>query len=103
MADPDRFDLVDRGPSFRLAQHFGFNRPDRPRRIRKILLLILVTWMPLVLLSLLAGHAFDDRVVVGLLRDPVILSRFLFVLPLLALAEVVVARALAQASERGGR
>jgi len=94
MADPDRFDLVDRGPSFRLAQHFGFNRPDRPRRIRKILLLILVTWMPLVLLSLLAGHAFDDRVVVGLLRDPVILSRFLFVLPLLALAEVVVARSL---------
>src|SRR5271157_121408 len=94
MADPDGFDLVDRGPSSRLAQHFGFNRPDRPRRIRKILLLILVTWMPLVLLSLLAGHAFDDRVVVGLLRDPVILSRFLFVLPLLALAEVVVARSL---------
>ncbi len=94
MADPDAFDLVDRGPSFRLAQHFGFNRPDRPRRIRKILLLILVTWMPLVLLSLLAGHAFDDRVVVGLLRDTVILSRFLFVLPLLALAEIVVARSL---------
>jgi len=94
MADPDGFDLVDRGPSFRLAQRFGFNRPDRPRRIRKILMLILVTWMPLVLLSLLAGHALDGRTVVGLLRDPVILSRFLFVLPLLALAEVVVARSL---------
>jgi len=94
MADPDGFDLVDRGPSFRLAQRFGFNRPDRPRRIRKILLLIIVTWVPLVLLSLVAGHAFDDRVVVGLVRDPVILSRFLFVLPLLALAEVVVQRGL---------
>ena len=94
MADLHGFNLVGRGPSFRLAQHFGFNRPDRPRRIRKILLLILVTWVPLVLLSLLAGHAFDGRVVVGLLRDPVILSRFLFVLPLLALAEVVVARSL---------
>jgi hypothetical protein len=94
MADPDGFDLVGRGPSFRLAQRFGFNRPDRPRRIRKILLLILVAWVPLVLLSLVVGHTFGDRVAVTLLRDPVILSRFLFVLPLLALAEVVVARSL---------
>ena len=31
---------------------------------------------------------------VGVLRDPVILSRFLFVLPLLAIAEIVVARGL---------
>jgi len=94
MADPGGFDLVDCGPSFRLAQRFGFNRPDRPRRIRKILLLILVTWVPLLLLSLVAGHAFGDRVAVTLLRDPVILSRFLFVLPVLALAEIVVARSL---------
>lgn len=95
MADPDGFDLVERGPSFQLARRFGFNRPDRPRRIRKILLLILVTWLPLALLSLVAGHAFGDRVAVTLLRDPVILSRYLFVLPLLALAEVVVAQSLA--------
>ena len=94
MADPHGFDLVGRGPSFRLAQRFGFNRPDRSRRIRKILLLILVTWVPLVLLSLISGHAYGDRVAVTLLRDPVILSRFLFVLPLLALAEIVVARSL---------
>ena len=94
MADPHGFDLVGRGPSFHMAQRFGFNRPDRPRRIRKILLLILVTWVPLVLLSLVAGHAFGNRVAVTLLRDPVILSRFLFVLPLLALAEIVVERSL---------
>src|SRR5271166_5528255 len=94
MADPHGFDLVGRGPSFRLAQRFGFNRPDRPRRIRKILLLILLTWVPLVLLTLVAGHAFGNRVAVTLLRDPVILSRFLFVLPLLALAEIVVERSL---------
>ena len=94
MADPHGFDLVGRGPSYRMAQRFGFNRPDRPRRIRKILLLILVTWVPLVLLSLVAGHAFGNRVAVTLLRDPVILSRFLFVLPLLALAEIVVERSL---------
>ena len=66
MADPHGFDLVGRGPSYRVAQRFGFNRPDRPRRIRKILLLILVTWVPLVLLSLVVGHAFGNRVAVDL-------------------------------------
>ncbi|HKM56563.1 MAG TPA: hypothetical protein VJY33_24375, partial [Isosphaeraceae bacterium] len=57
----------------------------------KVLLLILVTWVPLVLLSFVSGHAFGDRVVVGVLCDPVILSRFLFVVPLLSFAEIVVA------------
>jgi hypothetical protein len=94
MADPDGFDLVGRGPSHRLALRFGVEHPDQPRRIRKVLLLILVTWVPLVILSLRSGHAFDDHLVVGLLRDPVILSRFLFVVPLLALADLVVERSL---------
>ena len=94
MADPGGFDLVGRGPSHRVAQRFGFNLPDRPRRIRKVLLLILVTWVPLVLLSLISGHAFGHRVAVTVLHDPVILSRFLFVVPLLALAEILVARSL---------
>ena len=56
--------------------------------------MILVTWVPLVLLSLVAGHAFGNRVAVPSLSDPVILSRFLFVIPLLALAEIVVERSL---------
>ncbi len=94
MANPEGFDLVSRGPSYRLALRLGFGHPDRPRRIQKVLLLILVTWVPLVLLSLAAGHAFGDRVAVALVRDPVILSRFLFVVPLLAVAEIVVERGL---------
>jgi len=94
MTSPHEFNLVGRGPSYRLALRFGFGHPDRPRRIRKVLLLVLVTWVPLVLLSLVAGHAFGDRVAVALVRDPVILSRFLFVVPLLALAEVAVERSL---------
>ncbi len=94
MVDLDAFDLVGRGPAHRLSQQFGLNLPDRPRRVRKVVLLILVTWLPLVLLSLASGHALGDRVAVTLLRDPVVLSRFLFVVPLLAVSEVVVARSL---------
>src|SRR4051794_4477827 len=91
MANSKRFDLVDRGPSYRLGLHLGFGHPDRPRRLRKVLLLILATWVPLLILSLAAGHAFGGRVAVPLLHDPVIFSRFLFVVPLLAVADFVVA------------
>jgi hypothetical protein len=94
MESPLEFNLVGRGLAYRLAQRIGIGHPDRPRRIRKVLLLVLVTWLPLVLLSLAAGHAIGDRVEVALVRDPVILSRFLFVVPLLALAEVAVERSL---------
>jgi hypothetical protein len=56
------------------------------RRLAKVCLLILVTWVPLVLLSLFQG----GLVAIPLLRDPVIFSRFLFVVPSLELAQVVV-------------
>jgi hypothetical protein len=78
------------GPSYRLSQRIGFEHADRPGRLYKILLLILVTWVPLLLLSLFEGHALGGSVAVPLLRDPVVYSRFLFVVPLLVLAQVVV-------------
>jgi hypothetical protein len=68
----------------------GFEPATMRRRLTKILLLILVTWVPLVCLALLNGHAWGHSVVEPLLADPVIYSRFLFVVPLLELAQVVV-------------
>ena len=78
--------LVKGGPSYRLARRLGLEPPTLSRRFMKVLLLILVTWIPLVLLSLFQG----GRVAIPLLHDPVIYSRFLFVVPLLELAQVVV-------------
>jgi hypothetical protein len=78
--------LVRGGPSYRLARGLGLEPPTLRRRLLKVLLLVLVTWVPLVLLSLFQG----ERVAIPLLRDPVIYSRFLFVVPLLELAQVVV-------------
>ena len=49
-----------------------------------------MTWLPLVVLSALQGHAWSHSVAEPLLFDPVIYSRFLFVLPLLELAQVAV-------------
>jgi hypothetical protein len=82
--------IVHGGPSSHLGRRLGFRHPESPRRMRKILVLILVTWVPLLLLSIAAGSAFGGRVAVGLLYDPVVYSRFLFVVPLLAVAEIVV-------------
>ena len=68
----------------------GFEPPTTPRRLKKVLLLIIVTWVPLVLLSILSGRAWGPFETEPLLLAPVIYSRFLFVVPLLELAQVVV-------------
>ena len=88
------FVLAQGGPAYRLSRRLGFELGNRPRRFYKVLLLILVTWVPLLLLSFLEGHALGGSVAVPLLRDPVVYSRFLFVVPLLVLAQMVVERSL---------
>jgi hypothetical protein len=92
---PSHDSFVRGGPSYRLALRLGLGHPSAGRRALKVSLLILVTWVPLLLMSLAAGVAFGGRVAVPLLHDPVIFSRFLFVVPLLTLAEVIVDRSLA--------
>ena len=81
--------IVRGGLSFHVARRLGFEPPNLPRRRRKVLLLMLVTWVPLFLLSAVQGHAWGYQVDVSFLRDPVPYSRFLFVVPLLELAQVV--------------
>jgi hypothetical protein len=53
-----------------------------------------VSWVPLVLLSMMRGHASGREVDVPLLADPVAYSRFLFVIPLLELAQIIVDKSL---------
>lgn len=87
--------LVRAGPSFGVARRLGLADSSTFRRIIKIVILIALTWVPLVILSVASGHALAGRVKVPLLQDPVIYSRFLFVVPLLELAAIVVAPSLA--------
>jgi hypothetical protein len=78
-------------PSYHLARRLALEPPTPRRRLIKIGLLILVTWVPLVLVSLIEAHPARIR----LLRDPVTYSRFLFVIPLLELAQIVIPTSLA--------
>jgi len=93
-AEPNHHSLVRGGLSYRLARRFGFEPPTLERRLTKVVLLVVVTWVPLVVLSFLQGHAWGHAVAEPLLLDPVVYSRFLFVVPLLELALVVVEKSL---------
>jgi len=87
---PSHHSLVRGGFSYQLARRFGFEPPTLKRRQTKVVLLVLVTWVPLVVLSFLQRHAWGHSVSEPLLLDPVVYSRFLFVVPLLELALAVV-------------
>jgi len=82
--------IVRGGFSYQLARRFGFEPPTLQRRLTKVGLLVVMTWVPLVVLSFLQGHAWGHAVAEPLLLDPVVYSRFLIVVPLLELALVVV-------------
>jgi len=61
-AEPNHHSLVRGGLSYRLARRFGFEPPTLERRLTKVVLLVVVTWVPLVVLSFLQGHAWGHAV-----------------------------------------
>ncbi len=83
------------GPAYRLETLLGLQVPTTSRRVLKVVLLLLLTWVPVVVLSWLAGHAFPGSVEVPLLRDPETNGRLLVALPLLEFAFVIVHLSLA--------
>jgi hypothetical protein len=54
---------------------------------RRILILIAITWIPLLALAALQGLAFGDKVDLPFWKDFAIHSKFLIILPLLLIAE----------------
>ena len=66
----DAIDLVRDGASYRLAERFGLAATTVPRRVLKVAVLFVVTWVPLLLLSLSAGHAVGTEVQVPFAADP---------------------------------
>jgi len=62
--------------------------------VRRIILFVLITWVPLLALSALEGHLRDGDVALPFLLDLETHIRFLVVVPLLLAAELVVHRRL---------
>jgi hypothetical protein len=90
--------LTEGGPTYRIEKRLGLIREQSPRVVRRALLSIFLTWVPLLVLCLLQGTAFGHTVAIPFLRDYSAYSRFLVALPLLLAAESLLGPHIAHAS-----
>jgi hypothetical protein len=88
-ATPD-FSLVLGGPLFQLLFRAHLAGNAMTLVTRRIIAFGLVTWVPLLALSLLDGNFFGGNVTVPFHRDAETHIRFLAVVPLLLVAELIV-------------
>jgi hypothetical protein len=88
LADPGHFSLVNGGPLYRLWQRTGLVGDAMQWAHRRVLAALLLTWLPLLLLSLIDGRAWSGGVVLPFLKDADTHVRLLIAMPLLILAEV---------------
>lgn len=91
------FSIVVGGPLYDLLLRFRLVRQSFSNISRRIVIVVAMTWLPLLLLSLKSGVAFGHQVRVPFLYDLSMYGRFLLGLPLLLLAEVSIDPAVRQA------
>ena len=87
---PPDFSLVLGGPLYQLFLPTRLARPPLDLLYRRMVGIPLVAWLPLLVLSLLEGHAVGTAVAVPFLHDVEAHVRYLVALPLLILAEMVI-------------
>jgi len=84
------FSLVLGGPLFRLYRRFHLSGPALELLGRRVLAVTLFLWLPLLILSALAGHASGRGLEIPFLHDVEAHARFLVALPALIIAEATV-------------
>jgi hypothetical protein len=89
-ADPADFSVVLGGPLYQLVRRAHLAGDALELLSRRIAVLSLGAWLPLLALSAIGGRAWGDAVAVPFLKDIEAHVRFLAALPLLIVAELVV-------------
>ena len=89
---PPDFSLVLGGPLFQLYRRTHLSGDALELLWRRVLVITLFAWLPLMLLSVLDGHALGGALKIPFLHDIEAHVRFLIALPVLIAAEVVVLR-----------
>ncbi|WP_024297541.1 hypothetical protein [Methylomicrobium lacus] len=84
------FSLVLGGPLFQLFIHAGLTTDALGLVKRRLIFFSLLTWLPLLVLSLLNGEALGGAIKVPFVYDVDVHVRFLLALPLLLVAELAV-------------
>jgi hypothetical protein len=92
MKEREDFSLVLGGPLYRLLVRSRLAGDASEQMHRRVVVLTVVAWLPLLLLTLAAGTAWGDGESLTFLRDTEMQLRLLVALPLLIVAELFVHR-----------
>jgi hypothetical protein len=90
LQEPGDFSLVLGGPLFQLLRRSHLSGDALELMRRRLIIIPLLAWLPLLVLSALEGRALGGNVAVPFLLDVDVHVRFLVALPLLIVAELVV-------------
>jgi hypothetical protein len=88
--DPADFSLVLGGPLFQLLRRARLSDDALTLQRRRVIVISLVAWLPLLLLAAAGGQLLDASVAVPFLLDVEVHVKFLVVMPLLVAAELTV-------------
>lgn len=91
------FLLVEGGPLYRTECRLGLIRENAPLTKRRAVFAACITWLPLLVFTLLSGTALGN-VRIPFLHDFSAYSRFLLGIPLLLLTELILAPRIAEAA-----
>ena len=79
--------LFDGGPPRRLEAALRLVRPDKPNSLRRVALISIFIWAPLVLLAAMQSLALGENKLTDLLLDFAVHARYLVAVPLFIIAE----------------
>jgi hypothetical protein len=88
--EPPDFSLILGGPLYQLMRRTHLSGDVLELVTRRVIVLVLITWLPLLVLSIVEGHAWGDSVKLPFLMDVEVHAKFLLALPLLIVAELIV-------------
>ena len=81
------FSITRGGPLYRLQTRFSGVEKERTKIVQRAFISTLITWMPLLVLSVIQGLAYNSHLRIPFLRDFAVTIRFLIAVPILILAE----------------
>jgi len=88
--DPADFSLVLGGPLYQVFRRTHLVGDALQLLRRRLIVLTFLAWVPLLVLSIVEGHAWGTRVVLPFISDIELHVRFLVAIPLLIFAELIV-------------
>ena len=88
--NPPDFSIALGGPLFQLLRRARLSDDALAMLKGRVVVISLLAWLPLLILSALQGHMVDGGIAVPFLKDLDVHVKFLVVIPLLIVAELVV-------------